>query len=86
MNFQGKLSQDGRVILDRISGAVTIPTKPDHVSLWTGHFLMPPRNYLKSGQYDLHLDDGRSAPVRIASVAASHFTDARVSFTAGLRP
>jgi hypothetical protein len=80
MHFTGRLSQDGKVILERATGSL-LGMPASSRSRWWGQLAVPPRRLLAGGTYRLELADGRSGCIALGNVASGADAPALATFT-----
>ncbi len=67
--FRGKLTRNGRVIIDDIRGRLEVDVGPDRSERWSGFFGLPAgENVEREEPFELVLDDGRSSRIRVERV------------------
>jgi hypothetical protein len=70
MGFKGKIVFADGTELTGISGDYQIHTNPNGIMGWTGSLLVPSGKHIGVGDYQLVLDDGRSAYINIFNIPA----------------
>ncbi len=70
MRFRGDLYKAGQLYLSGVNGDIQQQTATSGLLSWSGWFGLPSGGYPPLGDdYQLRLDDGRSAAIRILSVS-----------------
>jgi hypothetical protein len=80
-NFRGRLASNGQTVADGIVGRFQSHKFPNGMMGWSGSFTLPPSvPAIMTGNYELILDDGRSATILVTRLNASSQAPTSVSF------
>lgn len=67
--FRGKLMRNGQVVIDNVQGRLEVDVGRDRSERWSGFFGLPSgENVEREEPFDLVLEDGRSAKIRVERV------------------
>lgn len=67
--FSGTLQRNGQVIVDSVSGRLSVEWTPNQDQAWSGFFNMPAGSNVELGEVlELVLTDGRMAQIKIERV------------------
>ena len=70
--FQGKLMREGQLVVDNITGRLTVDFDPNRQQRWSGFFTVPAGTAVQiNDRFELVLSDGRSSKIHLERVNAT---------------
>ena len=68
-SFQGKLTKDGKAVIENVTGRYNKDFGPNRNEIWTGFFSLPQGVSLAvAEEYDMGMSDGKTSKIKIERV------------------